>query len=161
MAGCHCRLAKVASKTAVVREMLLGASRTLAGRGLLDEDDVAGTSRFWSETQPYVSIAFLEFGLRQICACWYVMGIWRKLERESSSGPIGRRSDCWRANRSGLRIVYRRGSGIIYSNGSATHCPSWKAGRESIRWNSVGNLAAAVVLEHPLARVLQRLVQAV
>ncbi len=100
-----------------------------------------------------------------LLACSYVAGIWRGLERENMSVlPPGRRPENGSketAARSGLRIVFRRGSPCISNNGSTALCGNWKPGKESTPSTTAGGFTLDRLKRHPVIQTLQsRLPQA-
>ena len=93
-----------------------------------------------------------------LCGCSYVAGICRRLAKENSNArEVGRRppsSSKETAARSGLRIVFRCGSGITSNNGSPVLWDNWNPKKESIRSIAAGSSGLDRLNRHPVIQTL-------
>jgi len=90
-----------------------------------------------------------------ICACSYVVGICRRLEKENTNAlAVGRRRPGSGANPSGLQIVFRRGSAIISNSGSPVRWDNSNPKKESIPWIAAGSSGLDRLHRHPVIQTL-------
>jgi hypothetical protein len=96
--------------------------------------------------------------LLALCACSYVVGICRRLGKENSNArEVGRRppsSSKETAARSGLRIVFRCGSGTTSNNGSPVLWDNWNPKKESIPSIAAASSGLDRLNRHPVIQTL-------
>lgn len=103
------------------------------------------------------STATWSLTLLAFCACSLVINTWRRLAKENSNAlQVGRRPPSSSpANRSGLRIVFRRGSAITSNNGSPVPWDNWNPKKESIRSIAAGSSGLDRLQLHPVMQTLR------